>query len=124
MVMEGVVKSKRRNVSSGAMEAREMGSTSESRKLRNKISQRVSRARKNMRMREMEELLEHGAGTPASVQTVQLLQQNAAMRAQLLDCHRRLTSLQISVEQLASTTARALGIDSDAEGTVCLRMST
>ena len=84
--------------------------SSESRKLRNRLSQKAFRARQAMRIKELEEQL-GTESTPDAIQTAQLRDRNAALRNQLLDCHKKITSLQISMNMLAESTALALGLE-------------
>lgn len=87
------------------------GENSEIRKLRNRISQKAFRARRAMRIQELEERLH--SDTYSDAECVKHLQnQNSALREQLLDCHKKLTSLQVSMRTLAHATALTLGIDS------------
>jgi hypothetical protein len=83
---------------------------SENRKLRNRLSQQAFRARQAMRIKELEERLGQEPMSDAA-RTAQLQDMNAALRKQLLDCHKKVSSLQISMKTLAATTALALGLD-------------
>jgi hypothetical protein len=83
---------------------------SENRRLRNRLSQQAFRARQAMRIKELEERLDQQPKSDAA-QTAQLQDINAALRKQLLDCHKRVCSLQISMKTLAASTALAIGLD-------------
>jgi hypothetical protein len=96
--------------------------TSENRKLRNRLSQQVFRARQAMRMKELEERLGKEPVSDAA-RTAELQDTNAALRKQLLDCHKKVRSLQISMKTLATATALALGIDGSDDVDVCTRLS-
>ena len=85
--------------------------SSESRKLRNRLSQKAFRARQAMRIKELEERLDTDPISDATL-TAQLRDRNATLRNQLLDCHKKITSLQISMYALVDSTALALGFDS------------
>ncbi|KAL2433465.1 hypothetical protein ABEF95_001462 [Exophiala dermatitidis] len=83
---------------------------SETRRLRNRISQKAFRARQALRMKELEERL--NTSSCGDTEWVTRLQnQNAALRDQLLDCHKKITSLQVSMQGLADASAIALGIE-------------
>ena len=84
----------------------------EKRKLRNRISQQAFRTRQNLRVQELEERLQD-LTRPDAARMAQLQDQNAALRNQLLECHKKLTSFQISVQELERTVAEALGIASN-----------
>lgn len=84
----------------------------EKRKLRNRISQQAFRARQNLRVQELEERLQDMT-RPDAARMAQLQDQNAALRNQLLECHGKLTSFQISIQELERATAQALGIASN-----------
>ncbi|PPJ61062.1 hypothetical protein CBER1_07395 [Cercospora berteroae] len=77
----------------------------EQRKLRNRMSQRAFRARQAMRIQELEERLEK-ASTPAELQD-----QNAKLRQQLLEIHKKAVSIQISLKAVADSAAQALGME-------------
>ena len=83
---------------------------SELRKLRNRMSQKAFRARQAMRIKELEEQL-HLEEEPHSEKAARLQKQNVALREQLLECHKKLTSLQVSIKLLSDATAQALGIN-------------
>jgi hypothetical protein len=83
---------------------------SENRKMRNRLSQQAFRARQAMRIKELEERLGQEPMSEAA-RTKQLQDTNATLRKQLLDCHKKFCSLQISMKTLAATTAVALGLD-------------
>jgi hypothetical protein len=83
---------------------------SENRKLRNRLSQQAFRARQAMRIKELEERLDQEPISDAA-RTAQLQDMNAILRKQLLDCHKKVCSLQISMKTLATATALALGLD-------------
>lgn len=77
----------------------------EQRKLRNRMSQRAFRARQAMRIQELEERLEK-ISTPAELQD-----QNAKLRQQLLEIHKKAISIQISLKAVADSAAQALGME-------------
>ena len=83
---------------------------SESKRLRNRLSQKAFRARQTMRMKELEERLNLEPNSD-DTRTAKLQDQNVALRNQLLDCHKKITSLQISINTLAKSTAQALGLE-------------
>jgi hypothetical protein len=64
-----------------------------------------------MRMKELEERLQNGTYSDAEWVT-HLQDQNAGLREQLLECHKKFTSLQVSMKALADASAMALGIES------------
>jgi hypothetical protein len=84
--------------------------TTENRKLRNRLSQQAFRARQAMRIKELEDRLGQEPMSDAA-RTAQLQDMNATLRKQLLDCHKKVGSLQISIKTLAATTAFALGLE-------------
>jgi hypothetical protein len=63
-----------------------------------------------MRIKELEERLGQEPISDAA-RTAELQDINATLRKQLLDCHKKVCSLQISMKTLAETTALALGLD-------------
>ncbi|PIA94602.1 hypothetical protein CB0940_08981 [Cercospora beticola] len=77
----------------------------EQRKLRNRMSQRAFRARQAMRIQELEERLEK-TSTPAELQD-----QNAKLRQQLMEIHKKAVSIQISLKAVADSAAQALGME-------------
>ena len=82
----------------------------ENRKLRNRLSQRAFRARQAMRIKELEERLDHEPGLDVAG-TARLQNQNTVLRDQMLDCHKKIASLQITMQTLAESTALALGLE-------------
>ena len=84
--------------------------SSENRKLRNRLSQKAFRARQAMRIKELEDRLE-SEPTSDAARTAQLNDRNVILRNQLLNCHKKITRLQISMQTLAESTALALGLD-------------
>lgn len=84
---------------------------SERRRLRNRVSQQAFRARQSLRVQELEEQLEY-LKSPEAARVAQLQEQNVALRDQLLACHKKLTSFEISIQQLRKETAQVLGIES------------
>jgi hypothetical protein len=96
---------------STAAEPVKRSENSEMRKLRNRISQKAFRARKAMRLKELEERLHDGISSDAEWK-IYLQDQNAALREQLLECHKKFVSLQVSMKALVDASALALGIES------------
>jgi hypothetical protein len=84
--------------------------SSENRKQRNRLSQQAFRARQAMRIKELEERLGQEPNSDGA-KTAQLMDVNATLRKQLLDCHKKVCSLQISMKTLATATALALGLE-------------
>jgi hypothetical protein len=84
--------------------------STENRKMRNRLSQQAFRARQAMRIKELEDRLGQEPMSDAT-RMAQLQDVNATLRKQLLDCHKKFCSLQISMKTLAATTALALGLD-------------
>ena len=84
--------------------------SAESRRLRNRLSQKAFRARQALRIKELEERLDQGPGTGVSG-VAHLHDANNALRMQLLECHKKLSSLQISMKTLSASTANVLGLD-------------
>ncbi|KIV83836.1 hypothetical protein PV11_05825 [Exophiala sideris] len=94
-----------------ASEPSKRNENTEIRKLRNRISQKAFRARQQMRMKELEDRLHSGNYSDAE-RVTHLQDQNSNLREQLLECHKKFTSLQVSMKALANASALALGIDS------------
>ncbi|KAF2482907.1 hypothetical protein BDY17DRAFT_138062 [Neohortaea acidophila] len=88
-------------------------STPERRRMRNRMSQRAFRARQTLRIQELEKRLDEQALPDESTLVVQLQDDNARLREQLLGVHKKAHSLQISLRGLAEEAARALGLDQD-----------
>lgn len=88
--------------------------SAESRRQRNRISQKAFRTRQALRIKELEERLgqEPAQGDD---RTAQLYDVNNTLRMQLLECHKKLSSLQISMNTLATSTASVLGLDTSQE---------
>jgi hypothetical protein len=84
---------------------------SEKRKLRNRISQQAFRARQGLRIQELEERLQD-LTKPDAARIGELQDQNTVLRNQLFECHKKLTSFEISLNELKTATALALGISS------------
>lgn len=106
-------------VSSKSVERKE---NSEVRKLRNRMSQKVFRAKKAMRMKDLEERLQ-GGSLPDKEWITQLQDRNASLRDQLLECHKKFTSLQVSIKSITDATALVLGIESiDSHGSDQVRI--
>ncbi|KAI1613101.1 hypothetical protein EDD36DRAFT_465238 [Exophiala viscosa] len=110
-----------------ASEPAKRNENTEIRKLRNRISQKAFRARQQMRMKELEDRLHNGSYSDAEWMT-HLQDQNSSLREQLLECHKKFTSLQVSMKALANASALALGIDSldgvndsESSGNLCAR---
>ncbi|KAB8298556.1 hypothetical protein EYC80_000735 [Monilinia laxa] len=83
---------------------------SENRKLRNRLSQKAFRARQSLYIKDLEKKLEW-ASKPESDQNAKLEETNKTLRGQLLDCHKKLESFQVTLKALADSVAYALGID-------------
>ena len=81
----------------------------ENRKLRNRLSQKAFRARQAMRIKELEDRLESRPLSEAG-RVAELEDRNMFLRDQLLDCHKKLESLQVTLKALAESTANALGM--------------
>lgn len=79
--------------------------------MRNRMSQRAFRARQTLRIQELEKRLDEQALPDESTLVVQLQDDNARLREQLLGIHKKAQSLQISLRGLAEEAARALGLD-------------
>lgn len=62
-----------------------------------------------MRIKELEDRL--GQDSTSVAHTAQLQDANATLRNQMLDIHKKMSSLQISLKSLTTTTALALGLD-------------
>lgn len=72
-----------------------------------------------MRMKELEDRLQNGSYSDVEWVT-HLQDQNSTLREQLLECHKKFTSLQVSMKALANASALALGIESlDGVNEVC-----
>ena len=82
----------------------------ESRKLRNRLSQKAYRARQCMRIKELEEKLDSRPLSENS-RVLELEKQNAFLRERLLNCHKKLESLQVTLRALSDATANAVGIE-------------
>ncbi|KAF7855978.1 hypothetical protein EAF04_009934 [Stromatinia cepivora] len=83
---------------------------SENRKLRNRLSQKAFRARQSLYIKDLEKKLEW-ASKPESDQNAKLEETNKTLRGQLLDCHKKLESFQVTLKALADSVAYALGIE-------------
>ncbi|TGO48233.1 hypothetical protein BCON_0246g00010 [Botryotinia convoluta] len=83
---------------------------SENRKLRNRLSQKAFRARQSLYIKDLEKKLEW-ASKPESDQNAKLEETNSILRGQLLDCHKKLESFQVTLKALADSVAYALGIE-------------
>ncbi len=81
----------------------------ENRKLRNRLSQKAFRARQAMRIKELEERLDSRPLSETG-RVAELEDRNMLLRDQLLDCHKKLESLQVTLKALADSTASALGM--------------
>jgi hypothetical protein len=77
--------------------------------MRNRISQKAFRARRAMRMRDLEERSQTGPCSDAE-RVKQLQDQNVELREHLLECHQKFNSLQVSLNALARSSALVLGI--------------
>lgn len=82
----------------------------ESRKLRNRLSQKAYRARQCMRIKELEERLDSRPLSGTS-RVRDLEQQNVVLRDHLLTCHKKLESLQVSLRAISDSAAKAVGMD-------------
>lgn len=78
--------------------------------MRNRMSQRAFRARQAMRIQELEDRLER-TSAPDVEWVMQLQDQNAQLREQLLQVYKKATSMQISMKALADSAKQALGVD-------------
>ncbi|PQE31865.1 transcription factor PAP1 protein [Rutstroemia sp. NJR-2017a WRK4] len=83
---------------------------SENRKLRNRLSQKAFRARQSLYIKDLEKRLEW-ASKPESDQNAKLEETNQTLRNQLLDCHKKLESFQVTLKALADSVAYTLGIE-------------
>ncbi|KAI9642123.1 hypothetical protein NHQ30_008924 [Ciborinia camelliae] len=83
---------------------------SENRKLRNRLSQKAFRARQSLYIKDLEKKLEW-ASKPESDQNAKLEETNKTLRSQLLDCHKKLESFQVTLKALADSVAYSLGIE-------------
>jgi DNA-binding Lrp family transcriptional regulator len=82
----------------------------ESRKLRNRLSQKAYRARQCMRIKELEERLDSRPLSENS-RVRELEQQNVVLRDHLLTCHKKLESLQVTLRAISDSTANAVGME-------------
>ncbi|KAL2421665.1 hypothetical protein ABEF95_008421 [Exophiala dermatitidis] len=82
---------------------------SEKRKVRNRISQQAFRARQSLKVQELEERLQDMM-RPDAARMAELQDQNTALRDQLLECHKKLTSFEVSIQDLKRQTVQVLGI--------------
>lgn len=82
---------------------------SENRKLRNRLSQKAFRARQNLRIKELEDLL---AKDPLNEtqRIADLESRNNALMEQLLSCHKKMESMQITLQTFTESTAALLGM--------------
>lgn len=84
--------------------------TSRSRKLRNRLSQKAFRARQAVYIKELERRLQD-ATKPESQRNVDLEDRNKFYRRQLLDSHKKLESLQVSLQGVLDGVGGALGLN-------------
>jgi hypothetical protein len=80
------------------------------RKLRNRISQRAFRARQSAYIKELEERL-RWATRSESDHNANLEESNKLLRLQLLDCHKKLESLKVTLKAVTDSVATSVGID-------------
>jgi hypothetical protein len=82
---------------------------SELRKLRNRLSQKAFRARQNLRIKELESQV---ASKPVcEIQRVaELEERNRVLFGQLLSCHKKLESMQVTLQGFTESTAALLGM--------------
>ena len=92
---------------------------SENRKLRNRLSQKAFRARQSMRIKELEERLGSNP-VSESKRIAELEERNKSLRDQLLECHKKLESLQVTLKALADSAATTLGMEVSVQ--LCVEM--
>ncbi|KAL2222415.1 hypothetical protein M432DRAFT_226329 [Thermoascus aurantiacus ATCC 26904] len=85
-------------------------SASESRKLRNRLSQKAFRARQSLYIKELEKRLEWSKKSGVEP-NAELEEANRELRARLLDCYKKLESMQVTLKTLSDSVAIALGIE-------------
>lgn len=87
------------------------GSTSvTNRKLRNRISQRAFRARQTTYIKELEERLQWATRSESDL-NANLEETNKQLRLQLLDCHKRLESLRVTLKAITDSVAASVGME-------------
>lgn len=79
------------------------------RKLRNRISQRAFRARQSGYIRELEEKLQRAEKPGLNI--TKLEEENQRLRGQLLNCHKKLESLIVSMKTVSATLSEATAIE-------------
>jgi hypothetical protein len=81
----------------------------ENRKLRNRLSQKAFRARQNLRIKELESRV--ASGPVCETQRVaELEERNRVLYGQLLSCHKKLESMQVTLQSFTESTAAVLGM--------------
>jgi hypothetical protein len=82
---------------------------SENRKLRNRLSQKAFRARQNLRIQALESRL---AGGPLceTQRVAELEERNRVLFEHLLSCHKKLESMQVTLQSFTDSTAALLGM--------------
>ncbi|RFU28417.1 hypothetical protein B7463_g7916, partial [Scytalidium lignicola] len=80
------------------------------RKLRNRLSQRAFRARQSVYIKELEERLRWATKSESDLNT-NLEESNKQLRLQLLDCHKKLESLQVTLKAISDSVATTVGIE-------------
>lgn len=82
----------------------------EHRKLRNRLSQKAFRARQSLYIKELEKRLEWSKKSGVEP-NAELEEANRELRARLLDCYKKLESMQVTLKTLSDSVAIALGIE-------------
>jgi hypothetical protein len=78
-------------------------------KLRNRLSQKAFRARQSVYIKELERRLED-ASKPETERNADLEERNKFYSDQLLESHKKLESLQVSLQAVLDSVADALGL--------------
>lgn len=80
------------------------------RRLRNRLSQKAHRARQSIYIKELEKRLEC-TSKPETTLNAELEERNAFFRGRLLDCQKKLESMQASMKSLSDSVASALNME-------------
>ena len=83
--------------------------TFDNRRARNRISQRASRERQSLYIKELENKLDRYC-TSDSERTAALEKENDNLRAHLRDVHRKLCSVRTTLENISNSAAEVLGL--------------
>ncbi|KAJ6000729.1 hypothetical protein N7481_001138 [Penicillium waksmanii] len=84
-------------------------SVTDTRKLRNRISQRAFRARQSGYIKELEEKLQRAEKPDLNI--TKLEEENQSLRVQLLNCHKKLESLIVSMKTVSASLSEATAIE-------------